>query len=66
MMYLRREGPKTDLGGSLLETKDGKTIVNITTLSVSIQKGPYLANTIQRDTEKKKVVSLAVESPTEI
>ena len=36
MMYLRREGPKTYLGGSLLETKDRKTIINITTLSVSI------------------------------
>ena len=31
-----KEGPKTDLGGSLLETKDRKTIINITTLSVSI------------------------------
>ena len=36
MMHLRREGPKKDLGGSLLETKHRKTIMNITTLSVSI------------------------------
>ena len=36
MMYLRREGPRTDLGGSLLETKDRKTTINITTLSVCI------------------------------